>query len=156
MNDNNIRGNGLRLKNLLKECGATSFRLDATRRVVMFGGRTREWSLVCNIANDWLHIYTCVCEIPQAGGLRSDLLDAAMQANEPMSLSKFTKGVTGLFLELQYRDEHVDAAVLQSLLGLMLTNAEEYYPRLFRIVSGDAALSALSALSGSTVSTEAL
>ncbi len=142
MSDNNIRSNSLRLATLLKESNTTSFRLDATRRIVTIGGRTREWSFVCNIANEWLHIYTYVCEIPAAAGLRAELLDAAMQANEPMSLAKFTKGA-GLFLELQYRDEHLDAAVLHGLLGLMLSNAEEYYPRLFRIVSGDAALNAL-------------
>jgi len=143
VNDNPSFSAGARLKSLLKEAGLKSTRLDATRRLIIFPGRTRDWTFVANIFNGWLHVHTYVCEIPQTAGLRAELLDVAMTANQAMSLTKFSKGES-IILELEYRDEHVDGAVLGSLLSRALTNAEEYYPRLFRTVSGDGVLAALS------------
>lgn len=131
-----------RLKTLLKEGGFKSTRLDAKRRLVMFSGRTRDWTLIASIYNGWLNIQTYVCEIPQVAGLRVELLDAAMSANQRMSLTKFTKA-DNLILELEYREEHLDAQVLNHLLQLMHANAEEYYPRLFRVVTGDSVLESL-------------
>jgi hypothetical protein len=142
MSDDHIPSNGLRLKSLLKEAAIQSTRLDATRRLVMYTGRTRDWSFYVNLHNGWLHVHTYLCEIPQAANLRAELLDAAMVANQRMSLTKFVK-TDALVLELEYREEHVDAEVLGNLIGLALSNAEEYYPRLFRIVSGDAVLESL-------------
>lgn len=108
----------------------------------MFSGRTRDWSLSVNIHNGWLHVATYVCEIPEANGLRADLFDAAMTANQAMSLTKFVKG-SGLIFEFEYRDEHLDAETLRNLIGLALSNLEQWYPRMFRIVSGDAALACI-------------
>lgn len=142
MNDNQPPSNGLRLKTLLKEAGIKSTRLDTSRRIAIFPGRTRDWSCVANLFNGWLHIQTYVCEIPDAAGLRAELLAVAMAANQTMSLTKFVKA-QALHLELEYREEHVTAEVVNNLLGLLLSNAEECYPRLFRVVSGDAVLDAL-------------
>ncbi len=142
MSDEHSPSNGLRLKSLLKEAAIQSTRLDARRRLVMYTGRTRDWSFYVDLNDAWLHVHTYVCEIPQAANLRAELLDAAMVANARMSLTKFVK-TDGLVLELEYRQEHVDAEVLGNLIGLALANAEEYYPRLFRIVSGDAVLESL-------------
>jgi hypothetical protein len=143
VSDSNLPNNALRLKTLLKEANVKSTRLDTTRRLIMYGGRTRDWTFIVNIFNGWLHVRTYVCEIPTAAGLCAELLDAAMTANYKMSLTKFVKA-DELALELEYRDEHLDATVIGSLLALALANAEEYYPRLFRIVSGDSVLHALS------------
>jgi hypothetical protein len=65
-------------------------------------------------------------------------------ANQTMSLTKFVKS-SALYLELEYRDEHIDPEVVKNIFGLIHSNAEEYYPRLFRIVSGDAVLDSLAA-----------
>ena len=142
MSDENVPSNGLRLKALLKEAGVNSSRLDANRRLVMFTGRTRDWSFYVHLYNGWFHVYAYVCEMPKGAALRVQLLDAAMAANHKMSLTKFVKG-DGLILEVEYREEHIDGEVAGNLLGLALSNAEEYYPRLFRIVSGDAVLETL-------------
>ncbi len=143
MSDEQVPSNGLRLKALLKEAGISSTRLDATRRLVMYTGRTRDWSFYLNLSSDWLHIFTYVCEIPQAALLRAELLETAMSANHMMALGKFVKS-EGLMLEIEYRAEHIDSQVARNLLGLAHSSAEEYYPRLFRIVSGDAVLETLS------------
>jgi len=142
MSEEHLPNNGLRLKALLKEAGLNSTRLDATRRLVMFTGRTRDWSIYLNLVNGWLHIFTYVCEIPQAAQVRAELFEAAMSANHSMSLAKFVKG-EGLMLEVEYREEHISSEVVSNLLSLTHSGAEEYYPRLFRIVSGDAVLETL-------------
>lgn len=142
MSDDNVPNNGLRLKTLLKEADIRSTRFDATRRLVMYPGRTRDWTFNVNIFNGWLHIHTYVCEIPQAANVRAELLEAAMVANQRMSLTKFAKA-EALIFELEYRDDHIDAEVLGNLFGLVMSNAEEHYPKLFRIVSGDAVLESL-------------
>lgn len=142
MNDDTSANDAQRLKSLLKEAGYKSTRLDASRRLVMFSGRTRDWTLSANITNGWLHIVTYVCEVPEANGLRAELFDMAMTANQVMSLTKFVKGF-GLVFEFEYRAEHVDAETLRNLIGLALSNLEEWYPKLFRVVSGDAALACI-------------
>lgn len=142
MSDNNSPSNAQRLKTLFKEAGIKSTRLDATRRLVQYHGRTRDWTFIANIYNGWFHVSAYVCEIPTAPGLRADLLDTAMVANQKMSLTKFVKS-NALWLELEYRDEHIGATDAGNLLGLLFSNAEEYYPRLFRIVTGDAVLASL-------------
>ena len=142
MDNNNSPSNGLRLKTLFKEAGIKSTRLDASRRVATFAGRTRDWSFIANLYNGWLHVQTYVCEIPGAAGLRAELLDVAMVANQTMSLTKFVKS-SALYLEVEYREEHVTPESLNNLIGLLHSNAEEYYPGLFRVVSGDAVLESL-------------
>jgi hypothetical protein len=138
-----------RLRSLLKAAGYTSHRMNATRRAVMFAGRTREWTIVVRACNGWFNAYTVVCSLPDEPGLRARTLETAMALNARMSATKFVASDC-LVLELDYRFEHVDAATLQNLLGLLYANAEEFYPKIFRTVSGDDVLDALEplALSG--------
>ena len=108
----------------------------------MFTGRTRDWSFSENAYNGWFHAHAYVCEVPAAGGLRAELFDAMMVANQNMSLTKFVKS-SGLYLEFEYRLEHLDGGTVSNLFGLAIDQAEEYYPRLFRVVTGDSVLDAL-------------
>ncbi len=142
VNNNQPPSDGLRLKTLLKDAGIKSSRLDSTRRLALFRGRTRDWSFSTTLTNGWFYARAYVCEIPEAAGLRAELLDAAMVTNQSMSLTKFVKA-DALFIELDYREEHLQPGVMGNLLGLLVSNADEYYPRLFRIVTGDAVLEAL-------------
>jgi hypothetical protein len=142
VSDSDNPNNTLRLRSLFKEAGLKSTRANGGRRLTMFRGRTRDWTFWAHIYNGWLHLSTYVCELPTAATLRADLFDAAMTANQKMSLSKFVK-TDALNLEVEYRDEHVDGTVLNNLLGLEVSNLEEHYPRLFRIVTGDAVLESL-------------
>ena len=132
----------LRLRRLLDEGGYRSAPVDATRRIVMFAGRTRDWTFSLALSNGWFSIVTYVCEIPEASGVRAGLFDLAMTANHSMSLCKFVKG-HGLVMELEYRDEHVSIDVVRNLVALALANLEEWYPKIFRVVSGDAVLATI-------------
>lgn len=132
-----------RLKTLLKDSGLTSYRLNAISRFVPYAGRLRGWTVVAALTPDWLHTHTFVCKIPNEPGLRARLFDSVMVGNTAMSLAKFTARPEGLVLEIDYRAEHMDAAVLANLLGYLYATAEEHYPKIFRIVSGDETLDAL-------------
>ncbi len=131
-----------RLKSLLKAAGLKSFRLDATRRALMYFGRTREWVIIVRLDDQWLHAYTVFCDVPREAGLRARLFEATLKANAAGMLAKF--GLTSqLILELEYRAEHLEPSVLGNLIGFLHTMAEEHYPKIFRIVSGDETLDAL-------------
>jgi hypothetical protein len=129
----------VRLKALLKESGLKSFRLDTTRRSITFSGRHREWMVVARLNENWLHLYTFVCDIPAETGLRARIFETAMQANATTTLAKFGAGA-GLHLEIDYRAEHLDATVVSNLVSYLHYTAEEHYPRIFRIVAGDETL----------------
>ncbi|MBV9645843.1 MAG: hypothetical protein JO043_00085 [Candidatus Eremiobacteraeota bacterium] len=62
-----------------------------------------------------------------------------------MNLAKFATVGKSLVLEADYRSEHVDEDVLPQLLTFLVTIAEEQYPAIFRIISGDETLDALEA-----------
>jgi hypothetical protein len=132
-----------RLRSLLKEAGLVSFRVDNLRRGLSYRGRSREWLIVACLTAEWLHVYTLVCDIPEEAGLRARLFETTMRANTAMTLTKFAAPPQGLVLEIDYRAEHVDAMVLRNLLGYLHWAAEEHYPKVFRIVSGDETLKAL-------------
>ena len=142
MADNDVPNTSNQLRKLLKEAGLRSSRLDASRRLVMFTGRTRDWSFSVNLYNGWFHAHTYVCEVPAASGLRAEIFDAMMVANQKISLTKFVKS-SGLYLEFEYRLEHLDGGTVSNLFGLAVEQVEEHYPRLFRLVTGDSVLDAL-------------
>ncbi|MFZ1123600.1 MAG: hypothetical protein WAN59_00475 [Candidatus Baltobacteraceae bacterium] len=140
MDDTNPQSEpAIRLKSLLKEAGLKSARLDSTRRGIAFPGRAREWLVVARLNQNWLHLYTFVCNIPEEPGLRARLLEETMHANAALTLVKFVAG-PGLCLEIDYRAEHLDASVVGNLVSLLYHAAEEQYPKVFRIVSGDETL----------------
>jgi hypothetical protein len=131
-----------RLRTLLKEAGYTSYRMDGGRRALFFSGRTRDWNIIVHTCNGWFNAYTVVCAIPEETGIRSRTLETAMRLNTGMSATKFVAS-DALVLEIDYRLEHLDISTLQSLIGLLHCNAEEYYPKIYRTVSGDDVLEAL-------------
>ena len=142
MADNEFPNTSNQLRKLLKEAGLRSSRLDASRRLVLFTGGTRDWSFSVNLYNGWFHAHAYVCEVPVASGLRAEIFDAMMVANQKMSLTKFVKS-SGLYLEFEYRLEHLDGGTVSNLFGLAVEQVEEHYPRLFRLVTGDSVLDAL-------------
>jgi hypothetical protein len=133
---------GQRLKRLIKEAGYISVRMDAHRRTMSFTGRTREWNIVARLHNGWLNLYTLVCDLPVDIGVRTRTLETMMRLNQQMLMAKFISA-PHLALELDYRADHVDGETFSNLVGNIYKNAEEYYPEIFRKVTGDDVLEAL-------------
>jgi hypothetical protein len=132
------------LKALLKEAAFVSYRLDDGVRGLPLSGRAREWLFVVRLTADWCYVWTYVCELPQEPGLRARLLALAMDENGRLTGVKFSASAgTRLVLEIEYRADDVDGDTLAALVRILHANAEEAYPKVFRIVSGDETLAAL-------------
>ncbi len=112
------------------------------RRLVPFTGRYRDWSFAVSLDSDWLTIQAFVCELPDIATLKAAILEEAMMINHHIAIGKFASA-GALSLEAEYRAEHVDAEVLSNILSLLHKTAEDHYPRLFRVMSGDATLESL-------------
>lgn len=131
-----------RLRALLREAELTSFRIDETTRGLSYSGRSREWLVAARLNEHWFNAYTRVCDVPEESNLKMRLMEAVLDMNRSMSLSKFIFS-HGLVLEIDYRAEHLDAEMVGNLIGLLHANAETYYPKIFRIVSGNETLKQL-------------
>jgi hypothetical protein len=133
------------LKGKLWAAGFKSTRLNERTRGVVFCGRVREWLVAVTEAGAWLNLAVTFCSVPDEPGLRSRLIERAMERNRWLGLLKFGALNQMLVFELDYRWDHVDANVLAELIRYIVTTADDEYPAVFRIVSGDAALDALGA-----------
>ncbi len=132
-----------RLKTLLEANHYVTERCGEFGYAIPFVGRFRDWHVRVQISNGWLALTTYVMALPEPAGLKATLTDRLLELNDSMSVAKFTKSGSTVTLDLEYREEHVDAAVLGNLLGLLQTLAEQHYPELFRIAAGDATLTTL-------------
>jgi hypothetical protein len=71
------------------------------------------------------------------------LLEWAMQTNHTIALAKVRLFGQNIALELDYRAEHVDEAVLANLVSLVHSLAEVTYPKVLAIVGAPYGLAAL-------------
>ena len=126
-----------------RRAGFPSFRLGAGARGIAVGGRQRDWLVAVGDADGWFHATTVVCRLPAETGARARLLHHVLRLNRSLNLVKFSLGDEELSLEADYRTQHADETVTGELLRYLTAAAEEHYPAIFRIVSGDDMLKAL-------------
>ena len=110
---------------------------------VSFHGELREWTVTARLTDAWVFLRSYVMRIPDSLPIRSLLMEDALEANGRLLLGKLSIEGDALVLDIEYRAEHVDGAVLSNLLGLAVKVGDAEYPRLFRIASGDITLNAL-------------
>jgi len=129
---------------MLKEAGLRAKRVGASSYDVMFTSDLREWVVNIRLNDAWVMLRTFVMVLPAGPPRRLALLEAALQANAALSLAKFSAtDDSSLTIDLEYRDEHLNAETLGNLIGLVVRVGDENYPKLFRIATGDVALEAL-------------
>ena len=134
----------LRLRSLLSDADLTGKQVGGAAYDVCIPASLREWVGNVRMTDAWVSLRTFVVALPESPRVRARLLEAAMLANGRMSLSKFSLADDGsLCLEIEYRQEHLDSSVLRNLVCLAVKVGEAEYPRLFRIVTGEAALDSL-------------
>ncbi|MDQ2866154.1 MAG: YbjN domain-containing protein [Candidatus Eremiobacteraeota bacterium] len=131
------------LKALLDAAGYTSTRHGDVGYNVQFGGKYRGWEVRVGLRNGWLTFTVYFMHLPEVGAVRNRLFERVCEINDAMSISKFVKFEDSLTLDMEYRAEHVDSEALASLIGLLCNNAEQYYPEIFRIVTGEETLATL-------------
>jgi hypothetical protein len=133
-----------RLSAMLEEAGLRAKRVAASSYDVMFTSDLREWAVNIRLNDSWVMLRTFVMALPAGAPRRLALLEAALQANATLSLAKFSATEDrSLAVDLEYRDEHLNAETLRNLIGLVVRVGDDHYPKLFRIATGDTALEAL-------------
>ncbi|HEV3154669.1 MAG TPA: hypothetical protein VGZ02_12765 [Candidatus Baltobacteraceae bacterium] len=142
MEEDNAR-NRRALKALINAGGFMAHRFGESGFVMPFSGRLRDWHIRANLCGGWLAMSTYVMELPDKGPTRSGLLERMLELNDVISVGKFSKHEQALHLDVEYRQEHVDASAFSGLVGLVHSVCEQYYPELVRIATGDTALQQL-------------
>gem|GEM_PF-1351302 len=133
-----------RLSGMLKEAGLRAKRAGASSYDVMFTSDLRQWAVNIRLNDAWVMLRTFVMVLPPSAPRRLALLEAALQANAALSLAKFSATEdSSLFIDLEYRDEHLNAETLHNLIGLVVRVGDDNYPKLFRVATGDMTLEAL-------------
>jgi hypothetical protein len=134
----------LRLFSLLSEADLRAKRTGGAAYDVRIPAALREWVVEVRMTEAWVSLRAFVLSLPEAPSLRASLLEAAMSANARTSLTKFSLvDETSLCLELEYRQDHLDAAILRNLVCLIANVGEAEYPRLFRLATAEDALESL-------------
>jgi len=132
-----------RLKGLLGEGGFNVKHAGPACYDVTFRGNLREWTVTARLTDCWIFLRSYVMRVPESAATRAALFEAALLVNGRLSLGKLSIEEDSLFLDIEYRCEHLDAIVLRNLLGLVVQVGDEEYPKLFRIAAGDMTLKAL-------------
>jgi hypothetical protein len=145
MEQNDPIKNRRRLKSLIAANGYTANRFGENGYEIPFGGQFRDWRIRAYLHNGWLVMHAFVMRVPAAGAARAQLFERMLEVNDDMSVAKFSKYKDMLTLDLEYREEHINAESLRNLLGLMHSLCEQHYTELFRIASGENALASLEA-----------
>jgi hypothetical protein len=126
------------LKQLLRSAGFQYQNVDRKYVQLLFGSPWRSWVVGATLNENWLSLVVYICEIPETAIAKASLFELAMRLSDEASLAKYTHRGAALNLELQYRAEHVDAEVLENLVGLLLARANKDYPQIVRhILSED-------------------
>jgi hypothetical protein len=131
------------LKRLIDANKYQAHRIGETAYEIPIRGALRDWHIRTYLRNGWLTVTAYVMEVPDSVSQRSAIMGRMMELNDAMPLAKFTKCNGSLTVDAGYREEHVGAEAFGNLVGLLHGLCEKHYPELFRIASGDAALTEL-------------
>ncbi len=135
--------NSSELKRLIKASGY-EYEADNCDRVEMvFCGPYRPWSMRATLSEHWLWLGVYICDLPESPGRRAALADLLMRLNDENALAKYSFNESTVFLELHYGSEHADAHTVSGLVSLMTACANEDYPRIVRLLTGDETLEQL-------------
>lgn len=134
------------LKSLLDQAQLESFDLGSGWFSVLFEAELRCWCIKIHVSHGWLFLGTQMMRLPKEPSVRAVTLDLMARLNFKAPAAKFSATPSDeVLLELEYRIEHVDAAVLGNLIRMLLQIAETEYARLARVVVGHPALQGLDA-----------
>jgi hypothetical protein len=131
------------LKRLIREAGYSYQTVDRQRVELLFGGPYRPWTVILTLDQHWLNLWVYVCGLPEAPGQRAELAEQLMHLNAQHVLAKYSFHHSDVILELQYRHEHLNSDSMTGVVSLLTSIADADYPRIVRLLSGDATLERL-------------
>jgi hypothetical protein len=105
------------LKQLLRSAGFTYQTVDRKYVQLLFGSPWRSWVVGATLNEQWLSLSTYVCAIPESPCTKAALLDLLMRLNDEACLVKYSCRGEAINLELQYRESHLEAEVVDGLMG---------------------------------------
>jgi hypothetical protein len=132
-----------RLRALLNEGAFDASRVASATYDISFAGELREWVVTAHLNEAWVLLRCYVMRLPESLHVRTMLLQAALEINADLPLTKFSVEGHTLFLDLEYFAAHLDSYLLSTLLRLIVEVGDNEYPKLFRIASGDVTLKTL-------------
>lgn len=132
-----------RLKALLRGAHLEAYRIRDVLYAIPIFGTSRSWEIRIGLCNNWVSWSTFVLRMPQGTSLRAALAERLLEINDIMSVAKFVKYEDSITLDMEYREERLDAETFENLTRLVYDFAEQYYPELHRLASGSEALSSL-------------
>ncbi|MGP6158886.1 MAG: hypothetical protein ACLPYS_15500 [Vulcanimicrobiaceae bacterium] len=131
------------MKALLDEGGFNVKKVGLATYEVSFMGDLREWTVTTRLTGAWTLMRAYVMRLPKSESIKGMLLQGALEINADLPLGKLSLEGDALYLDIEYRAEHLDAGALKGLLQLIVNVGEDEYPGLFRIASGDRILKSL-------------
>jgi hypothetical protein len=107
--------------------------------------RLRSWDVDVHENDGWICMRAFVMTLPAAPAARAALVDAAMKANGGLTVWRFALGSASrhLFLEAEYRADHLDGAGLAGLVSLVGSVGDALYEKLVKVALAPAPLDAL-------------
>ena len=133
------------LHDLLVESKLEFHRIGDARASVPVWSRLRSWIVELYEADGWIGMRTHVMALPAAPAARAAVVGAAMSANAELTVWRFAVGAKpdALFLEAEYRADHLDGDALAGLVLLVRSCGDAQYERLVKVALAPAPLDAL-------------
>ncbi|HYK52671.1 MAG TPA: hypothetical protein VEV38_03995 [Candidatus Eremiobacteraceae bacterium] len=115
--------------------------------LVPLWSRLRSWIVDVRESNGWICLRTHVMALPKQPGARLAFIDAAMRANANLTSWRFSSSPRSeaLFLEAEYRGDHISGEDLAGIIFLLRTSCEEQYEALLQVALAPSPLDALEA-----------
>lgn len=138
---------GSQLRELLAASNLEFHELSGGGAIVPLWSRLRSWIVDVRESNGWICLRTHVMALPEKPAARMALVDAAMRANANLTSWRFSLGSRSkaVFLEAEYRADHIDGEDLAGIMQLLRSTAEEQYETLLKIALEPSPLDALEA-----------
>lgn len=135
------------LRDLLAASNLEYHEIENGGALVPLWSRLRSWIVDLRESNGWICLRAHVMALPEQPGARLALIDAAMQANAHLSSWRFSTGPRSeaLFLEAEYRADHISGDDLAGIIFLLRSTCEEQYEALLRVALAPSPLDELEA-----------
>jgi hypothetical protein len=112
---------------------------------VAFDAELRTWKVQLLFKTGWLRARAFVLRAPKGGPVRAQLLQAALRLSAIAIPHFCIDDEDGLYIGLDERFENLESKGLRSLIFALLAVAQNEYPRLFRMLTQEDALTSLEA-----------
>lgn len=135
------------LRDLLAASNLEYHEIENGGALVPLWSRLRSWIVDLRESNGWICLRAHVMALPEQPGARLALIDAAMQANANLTSWRFSAGPRSqaLFLEAEYRADHISGDDLAGIIFLLRSTCEEQYETLLRVALAPSPLDELEA-----------